>query len=330
LFPGVPIVFVAVDEREFKGRRLPPGVAGIPIHMDLVGTLELALRFHPDARQVYVIAGGAPFDVEWANEARRAFAVYDGRLKFVHLTGLPMDELLDRVGNLPEHSFIYYLHIHKDGAGTPFIPAEALERLAARANAPIYGHIDTYVGRGIVGGRVFTFEIEGENAAMLGVRILAGEAPESIATAGISGTTDMFDWRQLRRWEIGEECLPPGSVVRHREQSFWTTYKWHVIAGASVCLVEALLIAGLMVQLGKRRGAEARLRANQRELQSLTGRLLEAQEVERRRIARELHDDVNQSLALLTVELELLAGSPPERVIDRLPELAAKLKEVST
>src|SRR6185312_4198484 len=107
LFPGVPIVFVAVDEREFKARRLPLGVIGIPIHMDIVGTLELALRVHPDAQQVYVIAGGAPFDVEWANEARRAFAVYEGRLKFVHLTGLPMDELLDRVGNLPEHSFIY-------------------------------------------------------------------------------------------------------------------------------------------------------------------------------------------------------------------------------
>ena len=42
-------------------------------------------------------------------------------------------------------------------------------------------------------------------------------------------------------------------------------------------------------------------------LASVSGRLIEAQEKERRRIARELHDDVNQRLALLAIELQALA-----------------------
>ena len=54
------------------------------------------------------------------------------------------------------------------------------------------------------------------------------------------------------------------------------------------------------------------MRESQRELRALTGRLLQAQETERRRIARELHDDLNQSLALLAVELDLLGQKPPE------------------
>jgi signal transduction histidine kinase len=46
------------------------------------------------------------------------------------------------------------------------------------------------------------------------------------------------------------------------------------------------------------------------ELESLTGKLIEAQEQERKRIARELHDDFNQRLAALSVELESMERAP--------------------
>jgi PAS domain S-box-containing protein len=48
------------------------------------------------------------------------------------------------------------------------------------------------------------------------------------------------------------------------------------------------------------------LARQQMELESLAGKLLDAQEQERRRIARELHDDFNQRLAVLSVELETM------------------------
>lgn len=47
------------------------------------------------------------------------------------------------------------------------------------------------------------------------------------------------------------------------------------------------------------------------QLQSLTTQLITAQEEERRRISRELHDDINQRLALLAIELGSLEAHPP-------------------
>jgi signal transduction histidine kinase len=43
----------------------------------------------------------------------------------------------------------------------------------------------------------------------------------------------------------------------------------------------------------------------------MSQRLIEAQEEERTRIARELHDDINQRLALLAVNLDRLKQHPP-------------------
>lgn len=44
----------------------------------------------------------------------------------------------------------------------------------------------------------------------------------------------------------------------------------------------------------------------------VSGRLLSAQEEERRRIARELHDHVSQQLALLAIKIQQLAAAPPD------------------
>ena len=333
LFPGVPIVFAAVDEREVRARRLPPDVIGVPIRMDLTRTFDLALRLHPDTRRVYVVVGSSPFDAEWEAEARRTFRAHEDWLEFVYLTGLPMDELLGRVADLPQQSLVYFLHVHQDGTGKPFYSAEVLDRLAARANAPIYGHVETYVGRGIVGGHVFRFEEAGNDAARLGLRILAGEMPESIPISESGGNTGMFDWRQLQRWGISEQSLPPGSVVLHKETTVWDVYKWRIIGAATLCLVQAVLIAGLLAQRVRRRRAEGGLRESRQETRLLTGRLLEAQEVERRRIARELHDDLNQSLALLSLELDVLSQVLPTslaEIADRMQELSARVKDLSS
>jgi signal transduction histidine kinase len=75
------------------------------------------------------------------------------------------------------------------------------------------------------------------------------------------------------------------------------------------------------------------LRASQRELRRLAGRLIEAQEGERRRVARELHDDLSQGLALLSIDLDLIARRPPAStadLVERLREVSARVRELSS
>jgi signal transduction histidine kinase len=52
--------------------------------------------------------------------------------------------------------------------------------------------------------------------------------------------------------------------------------------------------------------------------------LIEAQEQERARIGRELHDDINQRLAMMAIELEQLKAKTP----DFIPELRSNINEL--
>src|SRR6201997_5563434 len=63
-------------------------------------------------------------------------------------------------------------------------------------------------------------------------------------------------------------------------------------------------------------------------LSDMTRKLIEAQEQERARIGRELHDDINQRLAMLSLELEQLQENPSE-VQSRVRELRNQTTELS-
>lgn len=72
-------------------------------------------------------------------------------------------------------------------------------------------------------------------------------------------------------------------------------------------------------------------RQTEAELRDLSGRLIAAQEEERSRVARELHDGLNQRMALLSIELEQLGPQieKPVAMRQRLHKLQGQVQEIS-
>jgi signal transduction histidine kinase len=86
------------------------------------------------------------------------------------------------------------------------------------------------------------------------------------------------------------------------------------------------LFVGAVRDISKRREAESALHR-------LSARLISAQEDERSRIARELHDDFNQRLALLAVDIERFHDGLPggqENLVEGLASLLRRTKELSS
>ena len=80
------------------------------------------------------------------------------------------------------------------------------------------------------------------------------------------------------------------------------------------------------------REGERILRQNEKDLRGLAGRLIHAQEEERRRLARELHDDLAQRLAVFAIDvgrLELQLTDPPTPVRETLREMKDDIVRIS-
>ena len=76
---------------------------------------------------------------------------------------------------------------------------------------------------------------------------------------------------------------------------------------------------------GQLRQSQRALRRNREQLRELAGRLLDTQEDERRRLAGELHDDLTQRLAALSIE----SGRIWEAGVDLPPEIAQGLEAIT-
>jgi len=255
LFPKSPLVFVA-NEPPKSGVAAGAGLTGIVHQSTHRETLELALRLHPDTKQVFVISGSREHDKRFENVARTDLAGFEGRVQINYLTDLSLSELTSKVASLPAHSIALYVWQQAtDEQGRLLETYEVLDRIAPTASVPIYGMGSGNLGHGIVGGYLQGPESNGNKAGQMVAKILAGARAQDMWIES-APTVVMFDWNQLKRWGISESSLPPESIVRFRRASVWELYRWYIIGIVSAFLLESSLIAWLLMAQRKRKRAD--------------------------------------------------------------------------
>jgi signal transduction histidine kinase len=323
LWSKVPIVFTAVAPSQLDTHRLPPEVTGVYTATEFDETLEIGLRLFPRTRLVAVVSGSSQRDRNMREMSVPLREKYKGRLEWEELSGLTTDELRRRLAALPQGCIVLWNTVNADAAGRTFVPREALALLAPASSAPIFAPFGTYLGAGIVGGSLMDLGRIGEETARMVLEVLRRGSASQVPPITSRGRSVKFDWRQLQKWRIPESALPLGSEVQFRVPSYWEDHKAVLLGSVAFGLAETTLIVVLLIERRRRSSSE-------RALHLLSGRLITAQEDERRRIARELHDDVNQRLALLSIELDQLRDDDRSAGIrPRLQRLSAKTADLS-
>ncbi len=261
LFPGTPIVFYSVPSRRLEGQDLGPGVTGIAMSTDLPGTLDLSLRLAPDTKNAAVIVGAAEPDRYWGAVMDRVIQQHQPGLNVIDLQGLPPDRLLEGVAALPPHTVVFFQAIPEEAAQPVLGTFDIVSTIAQQFQT--YCFVSRCLGRGAIGGSYPDPALQDALAGKLAARILSGETPESIPVMQGPPPLNHIDWRQLRRWNIPESALPPGTIVAYRQQTAWERYAKYAAAALLLIIFEAALIIGLLLQRARNRKADLRLRESE-------------------------------------------------------------------
>ena len=230
-------------------------MTGRTVRLKFENVVEMAQTMVPGLKRIALVGDkleGQPFFGHFAQE----IPAFKDRIEFIDLMGLPLDEVRSRVASLPDQTAIYYSAIYRGQNGASYITRDALQFIAEAANRPIVSSAEPHLGYGSAGGMMGMPAPTAEEAAKLALRILAGERAQDIPIEPGQNIKPLFDWRELKRWNVSESSLPPGAEIRFRTYTMWEQYRSQIIGVLAVLLFQAVLIAVLLFERHRRLKAE--------------------------------------------------------------------------
>jgi len=315
ILSGVPIVFALNTAPQTNPAELPFNVTGrLGVASRFAPTIEMARRLQPDADRVVIVGGTGAADSTTVKAALEGVSATGTTLPVSLLVGLSLDTLLTKLHDLPKRSIVIFANFRRDALGQVFEPGDLVGTMAHASAAPMYAQLRNYIGEGIVGGFVLDFDEEGTRVGRLIVRVLTRRLGEPMPPVELFDKVFVADWRALRRWELDETRLPPGTKVLFREPSLWARYRTPVLVTLAVFAVQLALIGLLLVERQRRKRAQSALEEQAAYEQTIARLTTDA--------ARHAPDDSPQALEDALARIAEYSGATSASLVQR-PDTAA-------
>jgi signal transduction histidine kinase len=323
LWPGVPVVFAAIDEYgAAQFTTTDPDTTGLIMRRTIKLMVAAARVLVPRLKGVAVVGGSLERD-PYRRQYIEELQILATQLDVTNLTGLSLADQVARVAALPDRTAILYTSLFVDDAGIQYSSSDALAKIAKIANRPIVVDVDTLMGGGAAGGYVLNNVAYGQAVARLALRVLDGAGVSTIPVSVGEFTKPIFDWRQLRRWQVSEATLPEGSEIRFREPTAWEQYHTQILIALAAFLLQSAVISGLLVERRRRRAAELESRGRLAQIMHMNrGAGLSA-------ISSSIAHELNQPLGAILSNTEaaeiLLKKVPPD--LDLIGTILADIRK---
>ncbi len=279
LFSGAPVVYSGVLTSAAETITFDePNVTGVYEVPDAAGTIKLAAALNPGLQSLYLLFDNTESGIaSWMPVEVAAQSIKPG-LAVVSLNNLSRDQIAAKLQTLPDDAAVLVSTYSSDADGNVMELERYVKFFAENSRVPVYILYDFETGYGAVGGSVLSGRRQGQEAAQLALRILAGERVADIAPVDPRDNNIVVDYRQLAKYRLSPEKVPEGAVFANKPYSFYEQHRQVIGTAATVIFVLAVYIVILMNSIRRRRVAESNLRKSNEELGSLYEEILASQE----------------------------------------------------
>ena len=265
ILPDTPIVFYSTSTAVIKELQLPSDVTGVSGTVDFTQSINWILRTRPSVDEIVLVYGTGQAEHQWIQPVAILHKTLGEQARLTDLSGLPLDQIKQRVAALPSSSIVLYELMFTDAAGKNYRPVDVLQELIAVSPVPVISGYDQYIGTGTIGGYMYSSEQQARDAAQIGMRILRGEAVSAIPVQTDQSNRFIFDHLALQRFDIPLSDLPPDSIIKNRQYSVWELYRPQIMTAVMIIAVLSLLVIFLLIltrQLNRTRLALTELNLN--------------------------------------------------------------------
>ena len=226
LFAGLPVVFLGINDIDHARRVHDEGWAtGIPEQSNMADVFRTAADIFSKCDTFVCIVDDTETgkaDVVSLEQMMPQFPDY--KFEFVNLSNLSEDEFLKKMGELRSNTIVFELDAFRDRDGKVYTIDDVCRLLASNCPRPVFRVSTGGVGNGALCSGFLDFTRFGVDAGRMAVDILNGKAPSEIDLVNDSATEYVFDYQQLKRFNIKNSQLPENSIVLGGESNLMESY----------------------------------------------------------------------------------------------------------
>lgn len=267
IFPNVPIVFSGVNEEGLS--LLVQGIkdiTGVIETIDLQETIDMALQINPDIDEFYIVYDQTESGQSTYKLVADIIESLDRDIRLIKGTNKSHKDILEEVKRLKANSGVLITTYYMDAEGKVVEFEEFCKKASEISQVPVFHMYDMTMGYGNIGGSMISGKIHGAKAGELVVRILNGEKADSIDFITEVPMRKVFDYAQLKKFNIPMNRIHPDIEVINKPFSFIKTYKNLVITVILIVIILIVFIVALLLYNNEVRTMRNKLQQSYEEL----------------------------------------------------------------
>lgn len=262
LFKELPVLFCGInnfDKALLDENNMKKYMTGIVEQVDLENNFELISDLHPKLNKLLIINDRSKTGLAVKRDLRNIIPKYEDKFEIEYVDKMEIESLKNKVKNLGKNDAILFVLLFKDTTGKYFTYKQSFKEIKAVSNVPIYGLWDFYLNYGIVGGLLTSAIAQGDAVSNMALKVLNGVDVKDIPTLEKSPNLYMFDYNELKRFDIDISKHVNEFVIINEPSSVYKQFTKIIVTAVVIIMILSVIVLTLRANIQRRKKVELAL-----------------------------------------------------------------------